>query len=46
MKKKAGLTGITLGIVFVVIGFAYSNSGVWMMGLIFLALGLLFDVKE
>ena len=35
MKKKEGPIGITLGIVFVVIEFAYGNSGVWMMGLFF-----------
>ena len=46
MKKKEGLIGITLGIVFVVIGFAYGNSGVWMMGLIFLAMGLFFGFKR
>jgi hypothetical protein len=28
-----------LGVVFVIIGFAYSNSGIWMIGFIFLAIG-------
>ncbi len=38
-QKREAEIGIVLGVVFVVMGFAYSNSGVWMLGFIFLGLG-------
>lgn len=38
-QKRAAEIGLVLGVVFVVMGFAYSNTGVWMLGLIFLAIG-------
>jgi hypothetical protein len=40
MQKRAAEIGIVLGLVFVIIGFAYGNSGVWILGFIFLALGV------
>jgi len=39
MKDKAGQIGLVLGIVFIIMGFAYSNTGVWMLGFVFLAIG-------
>lgn len=40
MKRKAPEIGLVLGLVFVIMGVASSRSGVWMLGLIFLAVGL------
>lgn len=40
MKKQATKIGLVVGVVFIIMGFAYGNTGVWMMGLIFLAIGL------
>ena len=39
MQERAAEIGVVLGVVFVVVGFAYGNSGVWILGLIFLAIG-------
>lgn len=39
MHKRAAEIGVVLGVVFVVMGFAYGNSGIWILGLIFLAVG-------
>ncbi len=38
-QKRAAEVGIVLGVVFVIMGFAYSNSGIWMLGFVFLCLG-------
>ena len=46
MQKRATEIGVVLGVVFVVIGFAYSNSGVWILGLIFLAIGGMVRVQD
>jgi hypothetical protein len=40
IKEQAPYIGLVLGIVFLIIGLNYSNSGVWILGLIFLAIGL------
>jgi len=40
LKEQAPYIGLVLGIVYLIIGLNYSNSGVWMLGLIFLAIGL------
>ena len=40
MKKQAPYMGLVLGIVFLIIGLNTNNSGVWILGLIFLAVGL------
>ncbi|NOY77010.1 MAG: hypothetical protein GXO76_03980 [Calditrichaeota bacterium] len=40
MKDKAGQIGAVLGVVFIIMGFSYSNRGVWMLGFIFLAIGI------
>ncbi len=45
MKESAPRIGLVLGTVFVIMGFASSNSGIWMLGFIFLALGL-FELKR
>lgn len=39
LQDKAPEIGLVLGAVFVIMGFAYSNSGVWMLGFVFLAIG-------
>ena len=39
-RKRAAETGIVLGVVFVIMGFAYSNTGVWMLGFILLGIGV------
>ena len=46
MKNKAAQIGLVLGIVFVTMGFAYGNTGVWMLGLIFLAIGIFSRLKK
>ncbi len=46
MNKRAAAVGIVLGVVFVIIGFGYGNSGTWMLGLILLALGMFFGLKK
>ena len=46
MKKKAGSVGLTLGIVFLLIGFASGNFGVQMLGWIILAMGLFFTFTQ
>ena len=38
-QDTAADVGLVLGVVFVVMGFAYSNSGVWILGFIFLGIG-------
>ncbi len=41
MKRNAAFQiGLILGIVFIIMGFAYSNSAMWILGLIILAVGL------
>ena len=40
MKNRAAPIGLIVGIVFVTRGFAYSNAGVWMLGVIFPATGV------
>ena len=39
MNKMAAEIGIVMGVVFVAMGFAYGNSGVWILGFILLGLG-------
>ncbi len=39
LKAQAPYIGIVLAIVFIIIGLNYSNSGVLIIGLIFLAVG-------
>ena len=46
MKTKAAQIGFVLGCVFVIMGFAYGNTGVWMIGLIFLAIGFASRLKK
>jgi hypothetical protein len=45
-KNKAAQVGLVLGVVFVIMGFAYGNSGVWMLGFIFLAIGIFARAKK
>jgi hypothetical protein len=45
-NKQASSVGLVLGIVFTIMGFGYDNSGVWMLGLILLALGLWLRFKK
>jgi hypothetical protein len=40
LKSKAAGIGLVLGSVFVIMGFAYGNSGIWMIGFILLGIGL------
>ena len=46
MKNKAAQIGLVVGIVFIIMGLAYSNAGVWMLGLIFLAIGIVSRLKK
>ena len=46
MKDQSDRIGLVLGVVFVSMGIAYDNSGVWMLGLVFLSLGLLARWKK
>jgi len=39
VQNRAAEVGMILGVVFVVMGFAYSNPGVWILGFVFLAIG-------
>jgi len=39
-RKRASETGIVLGVVFIIMGFAYGNPGVWMLGFILLGIGV------
>jgi hypothetical protein len=43
--KTASEAGIVLGVVFLIMGFTYGNSGIWMLGGIFLAIGLVSRLK-
>ena len=38
-QKRTAEVGLVLGAVFVIMGVAYSNPSVWMLGFIFLAIG-------
>lgn len=44
-KSQAALVGLVLGVVFTIMGFAYDNSGVWILGLILLSIGLWMKFK-
>jgi len=46
LKKNAHVTGLVLGIVFLIVGFNYDNPGVWMLGFIMLGLGLFLKFKK
>jgi len=46
MRSKAPQIGFVLGTVFVIMGFAYGNSGIWMLGFIFLGLGFALRVNR
>ena len=46
LKDQAPYIGLVLGIVFLIIGLNYSNSGVWILGLIFFGLGLITWFKK
>jgi hypothetical protein len=39
-QRRAAEVGLVLGTVFVIMGFAYGNAGIWMPGVIVLAIGL------
>jgi hypothetical protein len=45
-KNRAAEIGLVLGVVYVIMGFAYGNSGVWILGLIFLSIGFLAKNKR
>jgi hypothetical protein len=45
-NKNAVSVGVTMGIVFVIMGIASGNSGIWILGAIVLSIGLLFGTKE
>lgn len=45
-RQSAVSVGTTLGIVFVIMGIAYGNAGVWMLGAILLSIGLLYGTRE
>ena len=38
--------GLILGVVFIIMGFAYSNSAIWILGLIFLAIGIVSKISK
>jgi len=44
-KNRAAEVGFVLGAVFVIMGFVYSNPGIWILGFIFLAIGLFVKKK-
>ncbi len=46
MKKNSHLVGLILGVVFLVGGLRYGNTGLLMMGGIMLALGLFLKFKK
>lgn len=46
LKDQAPYIGFVLGIVFLIIGLNYGNSGVWILGLIFFGLGLITWFKK
>lgn len=45
-KTQASGIGLVLGAVFTIMGFAYDNSGIWILGLIFLSIGLWMRLKR
>ena len=45
MKERAGQIGLVLGSVFIIMGLAYGNSAIWMLGFILLGLGV-FEMKK
>ncbi len=45
MRKSAGRIGLTLGLIFTIVGFMYDNSGVWIPGFILLAIGLVESMR-
>ncbi len=44
--KEASLVGLVLGLVFIVMGFTYDNSGQWLLGIIILSLGIWLRFKK
>ena len=46
MNSKVPLIGVVLGTVLVLGGFVYRNSGIWLLGFIFLGLGLAIRVHR
>ncbi len=45
-NKNAVPVGVTLGLVFVIMGIWYSTPAIWMLGAIILSIGLLFGTRE
>ena len=39
-RNPAFLIGLVLGLVLIIMGFAYSNSAMWILGVIILGIGL------
>ena len=46
IKDQAPAIGAILGIVFLIIGFNYGNSALWILGFIFLGIGLVAQLKR
>ena len=44
-KNQHSMVGLVLGVVFIIMGLKYSNSGVWILGIILLVLGLYLKYK-
>jgi hypothetical protein len=44
--KEASLVGLVLGLVFIVMGSTYGNSGQWLLGIIVLSLGIWMKFKK
>ena len=45
-KSESALVGLVLGIVWLIMGFSYNNSGIMMLGGIMLCMGLFFKFKK
>ena len=46
IKNQAPTIGAILGIVFLIIGFNYGNTALWILGFIFLGIGLVTRLKR
>ena len=46
IKDQVPTIGAVLGIVFIIIGFNYGNSALWILGFIFLGIGLVARLRR
>jgi len=45
-RNAAFQIGLILGVVFIIMGFAYNNPAIWILGLILLSVGLVSKITR